>query len=188
MGNPDNLYMKTRSAWRKWLEKNHNNEKCVWLTYYKKHTGKKSVWYNDAVEEAICFGWIDGQVKSIDEERYMQRYTPRTSKSRWSEPNIERAEKMIKAGKMTETGLKVYREAMKSNKIVPSVRNFKIPEYLKEILKSNEKARENFMKFNTSSQLAYAYWIDSAKTEATRQKRIKEALELIEMNKKPGMR
>jgi uncharacterized protein YdeI (YjbR/CyaY-like superfamily) len=98
-------YCKDRSEWRSWLQKNHISEKEIWLVYYKKHTRKQSISYNDAVEEAICFGWIDGQTKKIDDERYMQRYTPRRSNSHWSTINIERANKMIKQGHMTKEGL-----------------------------------------------------------------------------------
>ena len=182
------LYMKTREEWRRWLQKNHLNEKVVWLVYYKKHTNKPSVSYPDAVEEALCFGWIDGQIKSIDDESYMQRYTPRTSKSMWSELNIERANKMIEQGKMTDTGLKVFEGAMKAKKIVPSVKNFSIPIYIKRILKKNEKAWTNFQKMPPSVQLPYVYWIDSAKTEITKQKRIKISLNQLEKNLKLGMK
>jgi len=89
------IYAEDRKQWRSWLQKNHKSKESVWLVYYKKHTGKSSVHYADAVEEAICFGWIDGQIKKIDEDKYMQRYSPRTSKSLWSEINVERARKMI---------------------------------------------------------------------------------------------
>lgn len=91
----ESLYVKNRKEWRAWLENNHQSKKEIWLIYYKKHTGKPSIPYSDAVEEAICFGWIDGQIKSLDEEKYTQRYTPRKPKSAWSEINIERAKRMI---------------------------------------------------------------------------------------------
>ncbi len=101
------IYVENRAQWRKWLIKNHN-KKEAWIVYYKKRTNKKSVPYDDAVEEAICFGWIDGKVKSIDEEKYMQRFSPRTSKSQWSTKNVQRYNDMIKAGRMTEIGKKVF--------------------------------------------------------------------------------
>lgn len=104
------IYVKDRKQWRSWLRKNHASEREIWLIIYKKKSNKPSIPYEDAVEEAVCFGWIDGRVKRIDDEKYMQRYSPRTAKSAWSASNIARAEKMIAQGKMTEAGLKAYRE------------------------------------------------------------------------------
>jgi uncharacterized protein YdeI (YjbR/CyaY-like superfamily) len=121
------IYAKDRKEWRSWLQKNHQSKDHIWLIYYKKHTGQTSITYTDAVEEAICFGWIDGQIKKIDDDRYMQRFTPRTSKSRWSELNIDRAEKMIKLGNMTESGLNTFNKGMKNKERVPSSKNFTIP-------------------------------------------------------------
>ena len=99
------LYISDRVQWREWLYQNHNNENDIWMIYFKKHTGKKRIPYNDAVEEAICFGWIDSTVRRIDNETYMQRFLLRKKNSKWSELNKKRALKMIKAEKMTESGL-----------------------------------------------------------------------------------
>lgn len=107
------ICLKDRKQWRSWLRKNHAVEREIWLVIYKKNTGKPSIPYEDAVEEAVYFGWIDGRMKSIDDEKYMQRYSPRTAKSTWSESNIARAEKMIAEGKMTEAGLRAYRQGVK---------------------------------------------------------------------------
>ena len=107
------ILCKNRKEWRSWLQKNHS-EKGVWLIYFKKHTKKLTISYNDAVEEAICFGWIDGKVKRIDDEKYMQRYTPRRTKSHWSENNIVRAKKMIKQNLMTEKGLRIFQRGIKN--------------------------------------------------------------------------
>jgi uncharacterized protein YdeI (YjbR/CyaY-like superfamily) len=168
------------------VTKNNFSEKGVWLVYYKKHTKKLSIPYNDAVEEAICFGWIDGQIKKIDDDRYMQRYTPRTAKSRWSVINIERAKKMIKQGLMTQEGLRIFQIGTKNKETVPSSKNFSIPTDLKAALVKNKKAVNNFQNFAPSAKLAYVYWIDIAKTNETRQKRIKKTVELITKNKKFG--
>ena len=109
----NNILCRNRKEWRSWLQKNYS-EKGVWLVYFKKHTKKLTVSYNDAVEEAICFGWIDGQVKRIDDEKYMQRYTPRRKGSHWSENNIVRAKKMIKQNLMTEKGLTIFQKGIKN--------------------------------------------------------------------------
>ncbi|TAL17482.1 hypothetical protein EPN96_05220 [bacterium] len=180
------LYAKNREEWRGWLEANHRTKNEIWLLNYKKHTGKPSVPYTDAVEEAICFGWIDGKVKSLDEEKYIQRYTPRKSKSSWSEINIERAEKMISEKKMSDRGLETYREGMKLNNIVPSSKSFSLPPGLGEALAENPEALSNFNGFAPSSQLAFVYWVNTAKTPETRRKRIAKTVELSAQNKKFG--
>lgn len=101
------LYVTNREKWREWLEKFHHKEKEIWLVFYRKDSGKVSIHYNDAVEEALCFGWIDSIEKGIDHERIAQRFTPRKSKSQWSETNKERVRRLIKEGKMTPAGLAV---------------------------------------------------------------------------------
>ena len=100
----ETIYVTTREEFRAWLEKNHKIYKEIWLIQYKKFTQKPSIPYVDAVEEAICFGWIDGFEKGLDDQRYAKRFTPRRQKSNWTDTNIERARKMIDEGRMTEAG------------------------------------------------------------------------------------
>ena len=180
------IFCKDRKSWRAWLKKNHLLESSIWLVYFKKHTNKLTVSYADAVEEAICFGWIDGQIKKIDDDRYMQRYTPRKKKSKWSVVNIERANTMIKKGLMSKEGLRIFQNGIKNNEIVPSSKRFSIPDDLMSALNKNTKAIVNFNKFAPSAKLAYVYWINTAKTDETRQKRIKKSVELLSQNKKYG--
>ncbi len=111
----ETLYVTTGEEFRKWLKKNHKSKKEIWLVQYKKATGKPSIPYVDAVEEALCFGWIDGTQKSIDGERYALRFSPRRPKSNWTETNKERARKLIAEGKMTETGRAVLPSDMKED-------------------------------------------------------------------------
>jgi uncharacterized protein YdeI (YjbR/CyaY-like superfamily) len=101
------LSFTSSKEWRKWLEKNHTKEKEAWLTYYKQASGKPSISYDESVEEAICFGWIDNRVKRIDDEKFVRRFVPRLPVSAWSKFNIDRAKKMVELGKMTEAGLAV---------------------------------------------------------------------------------
>ena len=110
------LYVIDRSQWRKWLIKNHNKEKEIWLIYYRKASGKPRIPYNDAVEEALCYGWIDSTVKGMDEERFAQRFTPRRSTSVLSEMNRERIRRLIKGKKMTSFGLKAVSHVFKSKR------------------------------------------------------------------------
>ncbi len=102
------FYAKTAKDWRAWLEKNVTKKKEIWLVYYKKHTGKPTVSYDEAVSEALCFGWIDSTAKSIDDEKYAQRFTPRNPKSQWSENNVIRYRDLVKAKKMTKAGRAVF--------------------------------------------------------------------------------
>ncbi|MCK4233163.1 hypothetical protein KAX75_01940, partial [candidate division WOR-3 bacterium] len=108
------LYVTNRKGWREWLEKNYATKKEVWLIYYKKHTGKPIILYEDTVEEALCFGWIDSIIRGIDDEKYARKFTPRTEDSGWSELNKKRAKKMIAAGKMTKAGLQKIEEAKRN--------------------------------------------------------------------------
>lgn len=179
----ETIYCKNRKEWREWLQKNHLSKEGIWLIYYKKHTGKSSVFYNEAVEEAICFGWIDGQIRKIDDEKYMQRYSPRTFKSLWSVINVGRAKKMIEQGRMIEKGLKIFQDGIKTKERVPSSKSFSIPSYLKMALIKNKKAWSNFQRFAPSAKLAYVYWVTIAKTSDTRQKRIEKTVKSIEQNK-----
>ena len=183
--------MKSRAAWRAWLKKNHKKKNEVWLVYYKKHTGKPTVVYNDAVEEALCFGWIDSTVRTIDDERYMQRYTPRRPGSVWSEINIRRARKMIKQGLMADPGLVLFKAVKKKGRIAPRAQDIKtrlaVPADLKVALKKSEKAYDNFMNFAPSYKAMYIYWVEDAKKPETRARRIKRVVGFAEANKKSVM-
>lgn len=184
------VYFKNRQEWRKWLEKNHDKEGEIWLVYYKKHTGKLSVTHEEAVEEALCFGWIDSKVRSIDGEKFMQKYTPRKPNSVWSEINKKAAEKMIREGKITKSGLIKIEEAKKNGMweaAYTSKRKLPIPQDLKNALMKNKKAWDNFNKFANTYQNMYIGWVTGAKREETRKRRIKEIVKLVEQNKKPGI-
>ncbi len=184
------LYVTTRQQWRKWLEENHVTQNEIWLIYYKKHTGKPRISYEDAVEEAICFGWIDSLIKRIDDEKYMQKYTPRNDNSVWSEINRKRAEKMIEERKMTPAGLKKIDAAKKNGnwqKAYSSTRKIEMLPELERALKVNDTAWLNFNNFTDSYKNMYISWVSAAKREATRQHRIKEVVRRSEQNQKPGM-
>jgi uncharacterized protein YdeI (YjbR/CyaY-like superfamily) len=176
------VYVTDRDQWRKWLEKNHEIKNEVWLLYYKKHAGKPQVPYNDSVEEAICFGWIDSIVKRIDDEKYVRRFTPRKNTSNWSESNKKRAKKMIEEKKMTEAGLKKMNfqnresESSKEEKLV-------IPSYMRKAFAAGD-VWENFCNLALTYKKQYVGWIASAKREKTREKRLEEALRLLKENKK----
>lgn len=185
------LYVADRDDWREWLRKNHAIKKEIWLIYYKKHTGKPSILYDDSVEEALCFGWVDSIIKRIDDEKFARKFTPRKAKSRWSEANKKRARKMMKEGKMTEAGLTRVWEAKESGewfKTTPARKEVVIPPYLKAALTKNKKALENFNNLTKSCKRQYVGWITSAKREETRKRRLAEAIRLLEKGEKLGMK
>lgn len=184
------LYFKNKNQWRKWLEINHNNFKEVWLIHYKKPSVKKSINHFEAVEEALCFGWIDSKLKKIDNEKFILKYSPRKPKSVWSKINKEKAEELIASGKMTQAGIEKIEEAKKHGLWEVAYTNLikdKIPSDLKKSLSENEIAWNNFKNFANSYRNMYIGWVKSSKTEATRKSRISEVVKRASLNKKPGI-
>ena len=183
------LYFKNKREWRSWLRKNHKKAKEVWLFYYKKHVKKPKILYEDAVEEAICFGWIDGKINSIDDEIFIQRYSPRRKNSIWSLLNRNRAEKMIKEKKMTKAGLEKIEEAKKNGKwqiAYTSKKPARMPLKLKRALMKNKRAWKNFSNFSVSARNTYIWWVTSPKREETKKRRIKDIVKRARDNRKPG--
>ena len=185
------LYVTNRDEWNKWLSEHHGTEKEVWLIFFKKETRKPSIEYESAVEEALCFGWIDSVVKKIDDLKYARKFTPRKNISNWSELNKRRAEKMIKEGRMTEFGLAKIEAARKSGNWDRAERpdiSFDLPPEFERALAQNKKAKEHFMKLAPTYQKHYIGWIAVAKRQETKQKRIKESISLLEKGKKLGLK
>ncbi|MHA2172455.1 MAG: YdeI/OmpD-associated family protein [Candidatus Kariarchaeaceae archaeon] len=187
--NEPRTYFKTRKEWRIWLTKNHNIKDVLWLVYYKQHTGQPSIPYGASVEEAICFGWIDGKIRKIDEDTYMRRFTPRKAKSQWSPTNIKRGEKMIKNKQMKPAGLIHVNAAKKKGQWVIERKKIpvEIPKDLQELLESDSTALTNFNNFANGYKRDYIRYINDAKREATRQRRLKLVFERSKNNEKPGM-
>ena len=184
-------YASGRKEWRSWLIENHAKAEEVWLIYYKKHTGKPTIAYTDSVEEALCFGWIDGLKKSIDSEKYTYRFTPRKRGSKWSPLNIKLAKKMIEEGKMTEAGLAAFNQRVSYDEELLKAINAKEIPLTPEIengLKANKQAWNNFNNLAPSYRKQYVGWLRSAKKPETREKRLKEAIKLLTRNEKLGMK
>jgi len=185
------IYLPDAREWRSWLKENHDKLPGIWLIYYKKHTGNLRVPYNEAVEEALCFGWIDSTVKRIDEERYMQQFTPRNLNSNWSKLNKERVEKLLKTGKMTEAGMRCVNYA-KTHGIwdkedLPQPL-FEFSDDLLKLLKANKKAFTFYKALSPSHKKQYKQWVMSAKKPETRLKRCNEMIGLLEKEEKLGMK
>ena len=185
------VYVPDRAAWRAWLEKNHATSHGIWLIYYKRGSGKPRVAYADAVEEALCFGWIDSTVRAIDEKRYCQQFTPRTNASNWSDHNRRRLRKLIDAGLMTQAGLaRVHPEVLSAP--VPAKiakrRPKRMPPFFAAALRLEPMARKNFQNLAPSYRQQYIGWLVQAKREETREKRLREALSRLVGNQKLGMK
>ena len=185
------LSVSDRKAWRTWLAKNHASEKEVWLAYYKKHTGRASVSYMDSVKEALCFGWIDGLKRRLDDERYTHRFTPRRATSKWSPQNIKLAKELIESGEMMEAGLAAFKQKVPYDQELQKVLSAKeipLTAETEKGLKASQKAWNNFNQMAAGYRKQYVVWIQSAKRPETRKKRLEEAISLLEKNQKPGMK
>jgi uncharacterized protein YdeI (YjbR/CyaY-like superfamily) len=181
------LHFQIRADWREWLSKNHDLINYVWIIFFKKSMGKKGISPEEAVEEAICFGWIDGKLKRVDDERFMLRFSIRKDKSVWSKINRLRAEKLIADGKMTSSGLAKIIQAKKSgywDKAYSNKIKDELPADLLEMLKKDLKAIDNFQRFANTYQNMYIGWVNSAKSIETRKKRIDKVVEQALKNKK----
>lgn len=181
----------TREEWRNWLQNHHSSHTEVWLHYYKKHTGLQSVSYRESVEEALCFGWIDGLKRRVDDQRYTHRFTPRKANSKWSPLNIQLAEKLITEGKMTRAGLSAFENRIAYDEEFLEKRKqseMPVPEEFKEALENSRKAQAHFQSMAPGYRKQYLGWITAAKRAETRSKRITETIRMLEQNKKPGMK
>jgi uncharacterized protein YdeI (YjbR/CyaY-like superfamily) len=190
MDPPDPIHFPDAPAWRKWLAENHDRQEGLWLLFYKRHADRPGLAYPDAVDEAIAFGWIDGQLKRIDDVKHMIKFTPRRKGSVWSKINKDKAERLIKTGRMTAAGLARIEEAKKSGLWDAAYTNKKkerMPSDLKAALVQDKIAWENFRKFANSYRNMYIGWVKGAKTEETRKRRIKEVVARSLKNKKPGI-
>ncbi len=178
-----------RESWRNWLARNHAVSEAVWLVFPKKHTGKDSVLYEEAVEEALCYGWIDSIIKRIDDATYARKFTPRTDDANWSEVNKRRVAKCIQEGRMTEVGLAKIRYSNAEQTPRPSLpKVVEVPGFLKLALNRNLQAKQNFYALPPSERRKYLLWLTTAKREETREKRLKEALRLMADNERLGLK
>lgn len=193
----EQVFFENRASFRKWLGKNHKKSPGIWMVYYKKHTGTGCIEYSEALEEALCFGWIDSTLKRIDDERYVRKFTPRTNTSNWSDVNKKLVISLIEKGLMTESGLQKIDVWLKTGSIKweteakkTSIRDreLQVPESFLKALTENEPALMNFNNLSKSNRRPYIDWISSAKREETINKRIKEAIELLKENKTLGLK
>ena len=178
------LYFKNDQEWRKWLHENHHLSKGVYLIFYKVSSDIESMRWEEAVQVAICYGWIDSTVKKLDEERRKQLFTPRKDKSVWSKLNKTYIVKLLEADLIHKTGLNKIEIAKKNGswESLDGVENLEIPNDLINAFNSNKIALENYTNFSPSYRKSYLYWLNQAKREETRTSRILEIIHLCENN------
>jgi uncharacterized protein YdeI (YjbR/CyaY-like superfamily) len=180
----ETLEVEDGARWRSWLAANHQSSQGVWLVFRKK--GLKSLSYDEAIDGALAYGWIDSLVRKIDDTRYARKFTPRKPRSIWSSLNIARVKRLRTDGRMTKWGLEVF--AKKTPEISPSERinaeGTTVSADLEDALRANSKAWSNYKKFAPSHRKRYFTWISAAKKPETRKRRIAEAVDLISQNVK----
>lgn len=167
-----------RAAWRTWLATHHAREVSVWLIIYKKASDTPSVYYDEAVDEALCFGWIDSKPNKRDAESYFQFFSRRNPKSNWSRVNKEKVARLQREGRMTEPGLAMVRQAQESGTwtALNDVDNLVVPDDLRQALDKNSAARDHFHAFPPSARRGILEWIFTAKRPETRQRRIEQTV------------
>ena len=177
------LPFESKKKFAEWLAKNHDKSAGVWMKLAKKATGIPSVTYAEAVEVALCYGWIDGQAGSFDEQYFLQKFTPRRPKSIWSKINVEKVERLIASGEMKPSGLKAVEAAKQDGRwdaAYASQKNISVPEDFQSALSKNEKAKAFFESLTGSKRYAFLFRIETAKKAETREKRISQFVEMLE--------
>lgn len=182
----DVLFFETPDGFREWLAENHDRKEVQWIGYYKVATGKPSISWEESVREALCFGWIDGLRKSIDDESYKIRFTPRRPDSHWSDKNIHMVEELIAEGKMKESGLKKFkkRDAKNSKQASFEQKSVTLKKEYEDQISQNKKAWKFFEELAPGYTKRSIHWVMSAKREDTRQRRLKILIESCEKGEK----
>ncbi len=177
----------SQKDWAKWLDKNHAASSGIWMRLAKKTAELKSVNYAEALDVALCYGWIDGQKKSYDADSWLQKFTPRGAKSVWSKINRGKAEELIAAGKMTPAGLLAIEKAKQDGRweaAYDSQSKAAVPEDFQSELEGNPKAKEFFVSLNSANRYAILFRIQTAKKAETRGKRIQQFIQMLEKGEK----
>jgi uncharacterized protein YdeI (YjbR/CyaY-like superfamily) len=175
----ETLYVANRDDWREWLAEHYSSSTEIWLVYYRRQTGEPRIPYNDAVEEALCFGWIDSITKNLDQERYAQRFTPRKQKSKFSQTNKERLKRLIKKGKVLPEVL--------ANLGDIGLEDFEYPTGIMAAIRENEQAWENFQRYSGSYQRIRIAYVDGARNRPGEyEKRLEHLIRMTEQDKQFG--
>jgi uncharacterized protein YdeI (YjbR/CyaY-like superfamily) len=183
------LLVHTPQEWREWLETHGAAEHEIWLVFHKKHTGVASIAYNDALDEALCFGWVDSLVKNLDDRRYARKFTPRRADSQWSPTNRKRYAELEELGRLGPPGIerpptdRGY-APQPARRPLPS----RLPAYIHSALAKHAAARRYYETLSTAQRRRYIAWVDSAKREETKLRRLKEAIRLLSSGQQLGLK
>jgi uncharacterized protein YdeI (YjbR/CyaY-like superfamily) len=182
------LTVPSPERWRAWLRRHHADTKEIWLIYYNKSSGKSTLSHDEALDEALCFGWIDSLVKHIDDERYAQKFTPRRPHSKWSARNKRRALELIRDGRMADPGRATI--GFRSAKTLPgrTSQSPDVPAFVWRTLKANKRAWAYFTTLAPSYKRLYIRWITAATREETQMRRLREAVGLLARKRKLGLK
>lgn len=191
------IYFDSRDSFRAWLETNHNKSLGIWMIFYKKHTNAKCIEYKEALEEALCFGWIDSIIKKVDDTSYVRKFTPRSNTTNWSDLNKKIVLSLIENGKMTQIGLEKIDIYLKTGKVDWEVisggeklkaGDSQVPDFILKAFAENEPALKNFNNLSQTCKRHYVGWINNAKREETIRNRLEESIELLKENRKLGLK
>ena len=183
------LLVRTISQWRAWLAKHHSSEADIWLVFHKQHTGVASIDYKDALDEALCFGWVDSLIKRLDDSRFARKFTPRRADSRWSDVNRKRYAELKALGRLKPPGIQRPPTTRGSAPRPPRLElPAKMPAYMTSALRKHPTARRNFEAMPPSHRRRYFAWIESAKREETKLRRLEEAIRLLVSGKELGLK
>jgi uncharacterized protein YdeI (YjbR/CyaY-like superfamily) len=183
------LLVRTLDQWRRWLTEHHASESEVWLIFHKRHTGVASIDYKDALDEALCFGWVDSLVKRLDDRRFIRKFTPRRADSRWSDVNRTRYAELEAGGRLKPPGIARpptnQRYAPRPSRLsLPS----RLPAYIQTALRDHPTALRHFEALPPSQRRRYFAWIESAKRQETKLRRLEEAIRLLASGKVLGLK
>ena len=183
------LHVQTLDEWCQWLAKHHASESEIWLIFHKQHTGVASIDYKDALDEALCFGWVDSLVKRLDDRRFARKFTPRRGDSRWSDVNRKRYAELEAEGRLKPPGIE-RAPTDRGSATRPQRRELpaELPAYILAALKKNAKARRHFEALAPEQRRRYFAWIESAKREETRLRRLAEAIRVLAAGKALGLK
>lgn len=177
----------SKKKWTEWLAKQHDKSTGVWLKLAKKDSGISSVTYEEALDVALCYGWIDGQKKGFDAQYWLQKFTPRGAKSMWSQINTQKAERLISSGEMKPAGLKVIEAAKADGRwdaAYASQKNISIPEDFQAALETTKKAKETFQSLKSAERYSFLFRLHHLKKAETRKRKIQQFIEILERGEK----
>lgn len=184
----ETFYPTSQQQWRQWLEENHRSKQAVWLVHYKKKSGVPTISWSEAVDEALCFGWIDSVRKTLDNETFIQFFSKRKPNGTWSKVNKEKIRQLVEAGLMTQAGLESIETAKQNGSwtILDEVEELILPNDLEIEFNTQPGSKDFFLSLSKSVRKAMLQWLVLAKQPETRQKRIREIVELAALKQKPN--